>query len=60
VKLFIIPALGELANFPFRELLETLKLNAHTVPASTWLLFAVLSLEQRHFGKKWYWNFGET
>lgn len=49
VKLFIVPALAELAYFPFRELLEALKLNAHSVPASTWLLFAVLSLEQRHF-----------
>jgi hypothetical protein len=60
VKLFIVPALAELAYFPFRELLEALKLNAHSVPASTWLLFAVLSLEQRHFGKKCYLGFGET
>ncbi|XP_069702572.1 ubiquitin-protein ligase E3C isoform X1 [Periplaneta americana] len=49
VKLFIIPALAELPYFPFRQLLETLKMNAHTVPASTWLLFAVLSLERKHF-----------
>jgi hypothetical protein len=52
VKLFIIPALADVAYFPFRELLETLKLNADTVPASTWLLFTVLSLERKHFGKK--------
>jgi hypothetical protein len=60
VKLFIVPALAELASFPFRELLETLKSKGHSVPASTWLLFAVLSLEQRHFGKKCYLGFGET
>jgi hypothetical protein len=58
VKLFIVPALVELAYFPFRELLETLKSKGRSVPASTWLLFAVLSLEQRHFGKKRSLSFG--
>lgn len=60
VKLFIVPALADLAYFPFRELLETLKLNACTVPASTWLLFTVLALERKHFGKKCYMGFGKT
>ena len=52
VKLFIIPALTELPYFPFRQLLEVLRLHAHTVPATTWLLFTVLSLERKHFGMK--------
>jgi hypothetical protein len=60
VKLFIIPALADLAYFPFREMLETLKLNAHTVPASTWLLFTVLALERKHFGKTCCMSFGRT
>ncbi|PSN48070.1 hypothetical protein C0J52_03451 [Blattella germanica] len=49
VKLFIIPALAELPYFPFRQLLEALKQSAHVVPASTWLMFTVLSLERKHF-----------
>ncbi|KAJ9576987.1 hypothetical protein L9F63_006424 [Diploptera punctata] len=49
VKLFIIPALAELSYFPFRQLLEVLKQYAHAVPATTWLMFTVLSLEKKHF-----------
>ena len=54
VKLFIIPALVELSYFPFRQLLEAIKLYAHDVPATTWLMYTILSLEKKHFGKKQY------
>nr|CAD7445175.1 unnamed protein product [Timema bartmani] len=49
VQLFVIPALSALPQFPFRQLLLALRHVDIDVPHTTWLLFAMLSLEKKHF-----------
>nr|CAD7573251.1 unnamed protein product [Timema californicum] len=49
VQLFVIPALSALPQFPFRQLLLALRHVDIDVPHTTWLLFAILSLEKKHF-----------
>lgn len=60
IKLFVIPALVELPNFPFRQLIEVIRDSPNSeeeakiplsFPHSTGLLFAVLTLEKKHFCK---------
>lgn len=55
--MFVIPALANLPHFPYLQLLDALRIpgerNAFdlSVPSTTWLLFSVLSLANKHFGK---------
>ncbi|XP_063238622.1 ubiquitin-protein ligase E3C isoform X2 [Bacillus rossius redtenbacheri] len=51
VQLFVVPALAEMAGFPFHRLVSALRdVGAgDDVPCSSWLLFSVLALERKHF-----------
>ena len=53
IRLFVIPALGELQNFPYTSLLVCLH-KPHEIPSIS-LLYAVLALEKLGAGELTLW-----